>query len=166
MDLEPNLSQTARSFWLILKLMIFICKQLKRPVAFSTVHFDIKLQIFVLQNNFFNPKLHLTMKVSVPKDFGNTSKKPVLPLAPESIKIIKKEDLATAVICSGPLDHAATQVKCTFKTLDGDSKTPREMLGWRCNVEQTLRGLNLTASTAQHNMTMQFMWGSALSRQL
>jgi len=40
-------------FSFILKLAIFICKQLKRPVAFSAVHFDIKPQIVTLQNNFF-----------------------------------------------------------------------------------------------------------------
>jgi len=40
-------------FSFILKLMIFICKQLKRPVAFSAVHFDVKPQIVTLQNNFF-----------------------------------------------------------------------------------------------------------------
>jgi len=32
--------------------MIFIHKQLKRPVAFSAVHFDIKPQIVTLQNIF------------------------------------------------------------------------------------------------------------------
>jgi len=39
-------------FSFILKLIIFIYKQLKRPVAFSVVHFDIKPQIIMLQNNF------------------------------------------------------------------------------------------------------------------
>jgi len=36
-DLEPNLSQTSHLFQFIPKLAIFICKQLKRPVAFDTV---------------------------------------------------------------------------------------------------------------------------------
>jgi len=44
-------------FSFILKLIIFIYKQLKRPVAFSVVHFDIKPQIVMLQNNFL--LLHL-----------------------------------------------------------------------------------------------------------
>jgi len=35
-------------FSFILKLIIFICKQLKRPVAFSAVHFDVKPQIVTL----------------------------------------------------------------------------------------------------------------------
>jgi len=39
-------------FSFILKLILFIYKQLKRPVAFSIVHFDIKPQIVMLQNNF------------------------------------------------------------------------------------------------------------------
>jgi len=40
-------------FGFILKLAIFIYKQLKRPAAFSAVHFDVKPQNVVLQNNFF-----------------------------------------------------------------------------------------------------------------
>jgi len=103
------------------------------------------------------------MKVSVPKDIGNTSKKPILPLVPEPIKSVKKEDLTTVNIYSDPGDHALTQVKMTFKGLDGDSKTPREILGWHCNVEQALIGLDLTAGATQYNMAKQFMWGSALS---
>jgi len=75
------------------------------------------------------------MNVSVPKEFGNTSKKPVLPLVPEPVKGVKKEDLTTIMIYSNPADHASTQVKFTFKLLDGDSKAPREILGWCCNVE-------------------------------
>jgi len=43
-DLESNLSQM-----LHLVKFIFICKQLKRPVAFSVVHFYIKPQIVMLQ---------------------------------------------------------------------------------------------------------------------
>jgi len=34
------------------------------------------------------------MKVSVPKDFGNIAETPVLPLVPEPIKSVEKEDLA------------------------------------------------------------------------
>ena len=75
------------------------------------------------------------MKVSVPKDFGNSNKKPVLPLVPEPIKGIKKEDLATVNLCSDPSDHGSTQVKFSFKGLDGDHGTPREILEWRRNVE-------------------------------
>jgi len=73
------------------------------------------------------------MKVSVPKDFGNSNKKPVLPLVPEPIKSIKKEDLATVNLCSDPGDHGSTQVKFSFKGLDGDHETPREILEWRRN---------------------------------
>jgi len=103
------------------------------------------------------------MKVSVPKEFGNTSKKPVLPLVPEPIKSVKKEDLTTVKICSDPENHASTQVKFTFKLLDGNSEVPREILGWHHNVEQALRGLNVTTGTTQHNMSKQFMRGSELS---
>ena len=38
------------------------------------------------------------MKVSVPKEFGNTTKKPVLPLVPKLIKSIKKEDITTYTV--------------------------------------------------------------------
>jgi len=50
------LSRTSLKYYIhfsfILKLIIFIYKQLKRHVAFSIVHFDIKPQIVTLQNNF------------------------------------------------------------------------------------------------------------------
>jgi len=104
------------------------------------------------------------MKVSVPKDFGNTNKKPVLPLVPEPIKSVKKEDLATVNLCSDPGDHASTQVKFSFKGLDGDHETPREILEWRRNVDRALTGLTLNAAgLAACNMCKQFMRGSALS---
>jgi len=64
------------------------------------------------------------MKVSFPNDFGDISKKPVLPLVHEPIKDIKKEDLAAVNLRSDPADHASTQVKFSFKGLDGDHETP------------------------------------------
>jgi len=104
------------------------------------------------------------MKVSVPKDFGNTSKKPVLPLVPEPIKSIKKEDLAAVNLCSDPGNHASTQVKFSFKGLDRDHETPHEILEWRRNVERSLTGLDLNAAgLAACKMCKQFMRGSALS---
>jgi len=73
------------------------------------------------------------MKVSVPKDFGNTSNK-LLPLVPEPVKSIEKEDLAAVNPCSDPADHTSTQVKFSFKGLIGDHETPREILKWhRCS---------------------------------
>ena len=53
MELELNLCKTLHLFLVQSKLVIFICKQLKRPVAFSVVHFDITPQIVTLQNNSF-----------------------------------------------------------------------------------------------------------------
>jgi len=104
------------------------------------------------------------MKVSVPKDFGNTSKKPVLPLVPEPIKSIKKEDLTTVNLHSDPGDHNFTQFKFSFKGLDGDHETPREILEWRRNMDRALTGLDLNASgLVSYNMCKQFMWGSALN---
>ena len=103
------------------------------------------------------------MKVFVPKDFGNTSKKPVLPVVPKPTRGVKKEDLPAVMICSDPADRNSTQVKFTFKGLDGDSETPREILGWRDKVERALKGLGLTAGLTQHTMAKQFNWGSALS---
>jgi len=101
------------------------------------------------------------MKVSVPKDFGNTSKKPVLPLVPEPIKSIKKQDLTTVNIYHDP---GSTQVKFSLKGLDGDHETPREILEWRCNVDRALTGLDLNANgLSSYNMCKQFMQGSTLS---
>jgi len=104
------------------------------------------------------------MKVSVPNDFGNSSKKHILPLVPEPIKGVKKEDLATVNLCSDPAGHNSTQVKFSFKGLDGDHEMPREILGWHRNVKRALTGLNLMgAGPASHNMCKQFMRGSTLS---
>jgi len=98
------------------------------------------------------------MKVSVPEDFGNTSKKPVLPLVPEPIKSIKKEYLTTVNLYSDPGDHGSTQVKFSFKGLDGDHETPREILEWRHNVDRALTGLDLNANgLSSYNMCKQFM---------
>jgi len=52
--LEPSLSQMLNLVSAHSELMIFICKQLKRPVVFGTVHFDVKPQIIMLQNIFFH----------------------------------------------------------------------------------------------------------------
>jgi len=58
------LSQTSLKYYIhfsfILKLIIYIYKQLKRPVAFSLVHFDVKQQIIILKTiylffNFIRP---------------------------------------------------------------------------------------------------------------
>jgi len=103
------------------------------------------------------------MKVSVPNDFGNTSKKPILPLVPEPIKSLKKEELTAVSLCSNPADYTSTQVKFSFKGLIGDHETPRDILGWRRNVERALIGLDLNVGTAQYNMSKQFTWGSTLS---
>jgi len=103
------------------------------------------------------------MKVSVPKDFGNTSKKPVLPLIPEPVKSIKKDNLTTVNLHSDPGDHNFTQVKFSFKGLIGDHETPREILEWHRNVDRALTGPDLTAGLTQCNMAKQFMRGSALS---
>jgi len=104
------------------------------------------------------------MKVSVPKDFGNTNKKPVLPLVTEPIKSIKKEDLAAVNLHSDPSDHASTQVEFSFKGLDGDHETPREILEWRRNVDRALTGLDLNNNgLSSCNMCKQFVRGSTLS---
>jgi len=39
-DLKPNLSQLLHLVQFFSELVIFICKQLKRPVAFRKVHFN------------------------------------------------------------------------------------------------------------------------------
>jgi len=104
------------------------------------------------------------MKVSVPKEFGNTNKKPVLPLVPEPIKSVKKEDLAAVNLHSDPTDHNSTQVKFSFKGLDGDHEMPREILEWRSTEERALTGLDLNANgLSSHIICKQFMRGSALS---
>jgi len=80
------------------------------------------------------------------KEFGDTNKKPVLPLVPEPIESIKKEDLAAVNLCSDPSDHNLMQAKFSFKGLDGDHEMPREILEWRRNAERALTGLDLNAN--------------------
>jgi len=67
-------------------------------------------------------------------------------------------------LCSDPADHDLTQVKFSFKGLDGDHETHREILEWRCNVERALTGLYLNANgSSSCNMCKQFLQGSAWS---
>jgi len=148
-------------FGFILKLAIFICKQLKRPVAFSAVHFDIKPQIVMLQNNFF--KLHSSMNISVSKDFGN-NRKHVLPLVPEPTVLIKKEDLAQVDLLNDPTDVNSTKVKFAFKILKGGhGEVSREIIQWFVNVERAFTGLNSNNWLLRCQMIQQFACGSAPS---
>jgi len=56
------------------------------------------------------------------------------------------------------------QVKFSFKGLDGDHETPREILEWRRNVKRALTGLDLNANgLSSYNMCKQFMRGSTMS---
>jgi hypothetical protein len=104
------------------------------------------------------------MKVTVPKDFGNNaSKKPLLPLVPESTEIAKKEDLAQLELFSNPADSGSAKVRFAFKKLEGPSDSPREIIQWRKNVNHAFVGLNQTAGNTQNNMIQQFARGTALS---
>ena len=149
-------------FGFIPKLVIFICKQLKRPVAFSALHFDVKPQIVMLQNNFFL-KLHSTMKVSFSKDFGN-NRKPVLVLVPKPTVLIEKEDLAQVDLLGDPTDPNSTKVKFAFKILKGGhGEVAREIIQWFMNVERAFTGLNSNNGLLCYQMIQQFACGSALS---
>jgi len=74
------------------------------------------------------------MKISLTKDFG-TAKKPVLPLVPETMTVIKKEDLAQVNLLSNPADANSAKVKFAFKILEGGTETAREVIQWTQNVE-------------------------------
>jgi len=118
------------------------------------VHFDIKPQIVILQNNFFYFTSY-KMKITASKDFGS-AKKPVLPLVPEPTSVFKKEDLTQVDLFSNPLDVNSTKVKFAFKILEGETKTPREVI-------QAFAGLNSNTGTLRMQMMQQFACGSALS---
>jgi len=64
------------------------------------------------------------MKIFVSKDVG-TAKKPVLPLAPKTTTVNKKEDLAQVDLLSNPTDANSTKVKFAFKVLEGGTETAR-----------------------------------------
>jgi len=85
------------------------------------------------------------MKISVSKDFG-TSKKPVLPLVPETSTVIKKEDLAQVDLLSNPADANLTKVKFAFKTSAGGTDSACEVIQWIQNVERAFAGLNSNAA--------------------
>ena len=70
------------------------------------------------------------MKVSIPKEFGNTAKKPVLLLVPEEVKINKKEDLTSLILRSDPSKADS------FKILEGLDKSPHEIIQWRLNIQR------------------------------
>jgi len=74
------------------------------------------------------------MKISVSKDF-RTAKKPVLPLAPETTSVNKKEDIAQVDLLSNPTDANSTKVKFTFKVSEGGVETARKVIQWMQNVE-------------------------------
>jgi len=44
------------------------------------------------------------MKITAPKDFGNLTKKPLLPLVPDPVVVSKKEDLVKVDLLSDPND--------------------------------------------------------------
>jgi len=78
-------------------------------------------------------------------------------------RVLRKKILLLC-LCSDPGDHNSTQVKFSFKGLDGDHETPREILEWRRNVDRALTGLDLNANgLSSYNMCKQFMRRSALS---
>jgi len=157
------LSQTSLKHYIhfsfILKLMIFICKQLKGPVAFSVVHFDIKSQIVIFTLNLFSHESFCSQRVLVTPAwnlFSHWSQN-------QSRWSAKKEDLTAVNLCTDLNDHASTQVEFSFKGFYGDHETPRDILGWCRNMERALIGLDHTAGSNQHNMCKQFMRGSTLS---
>jgi len=103
------------------------------------------------------------MKVSVSKDFG-TNRKPTLPLVPEPMAVLKKEDLAQVDLLSDPTDPNSTKVKFAFKILkDGNGETAPDVIQWFINVERAFTGLNSNNGQLCYQMLQQFGCGSALS---
>ena len=72
--------------------MIFIHKQLKRPAAFSAVHFDVKPQIVMLQNNFL--LLHLNHEDLCDQRLWHCQEACASIGTKKTMTVIKKEDLA------------------------------------------------------------------------
>jgi len=101
------------------------------------------------------------MKVTVPKEFGNTAKKPVLPLVPEEVKINRKEDLTSLILRSDPTRADSATVKFSFKILEGVEESPREIIQWRLNIGRAFTGLDSNTGTLQHQMMQQFTRGTA-----
>jgi len=82
------------------------------------------------------------MKISVSKDFG-TNRKAILPLVPEPMTALKKEDLAQVDLLSDAADANSTKVKLSFKILKGgNGKTARDVIQWFMNLERAFAGLS------------------------
>jgi len=64
---------------------------------------------------------------------------------------------------SDPTDHNSTQIKFSFKGLDGDNEMPREILGWCRNVERVLRDSISLLVRPSITWRSKFMRGSGLS---
>jgi len=103
------------------------------------------------------------MKVTVSKDFG-TNRKAILPLVPEPMTVLKKEDLAQVNLLSDPADANLVKVKFAFKILKGgNGETARDVIQWFINVERAFTGLNSNNGLLRYQMIQQFAAGSALS---
>jgi len=102
------------------------------------------------------------MKVAVSKDFG-TNRRAILPLVPEPMTVLKKEDFAQVDLLSDPADPNSTKVKFSFKILKGgNGETARDVIQWFTNVERAFAGLNST-NRQLRQMVQQLAAGSAPS---
>jgi len=135
-DLELSVSQMLRWFSFISMLVIFICKTLKRHVAFCTVCFDIKPHIAIC-NFFCLVQLHSTIKLATAKEFGNSKSKVVLPLVPKSTNVAKKEDLLQLKLFGNPTRAHSMKVCFAFEMLEGAACSPPEVIQWCKNLERT-----------------------------
>jgi len=103
------------------------------------------------------------MKVTATKDFGATTKKPLLPLVPEPTTISKKEDLATLDLLTDPTNVDSVKIKFAFKRLTGGGELPRQVIQWRANVERALNGLHDATGLTHYQLVQQFCNGTALA---
>jgi len=88
----------------------------------------------------------------------------MLPLVPEPMTVLRKEDLAQVDLLSDPTDANLTKVKFAFKILrGGNGETARDVIQWIINVERAFTGLNSNNGQLHYQMLQQFACGSAPS---
>jgi hypothetical protein len=113
--------------------------------AFSVGHFDIKPQNVVKQTISFIYKPFATMKNVIPKTaVGPKKSPPVLPLEEdEEAYRLDETNSITWELSTQPGTANAATYKYQVRILTG-SKTPRQLVRWRMDLNQVVAGLNLT----------------------
>ena len=105
------------------------------------------------------------MKISVPKDYGKSTKSanaPPLPLIPEEEEVLTKENSTGYELLSVPADPDSHKYRVQVRVLKGDENL-RTLLNWRLSVQKVIKGLNVTNYTNAQALAETLMTGISTS---